>query len=121
MPHRFSRCFAAVCSCLLLSLFINAPSGLRAANPLYLELSAHGDRIDLGLAAFSTSRTLVEEAAIAREMQEVTRQDLIFPRIFNLIEGGVPPVRKKVLLDSWSRLGADVVVTGYVDTGWFGR
>jgi TolB protein len=103
----------AVCSALA--------SAAPAADPLYLELSAHGQRVDLGLSDFSTSRSVVQEATIAREMRDVVRADLLFPRIFTLVEGGLPPVKKKVRLESWATLGADVLVTGYVDTGWFGR
>ncbi len=86
-----------------------------------MELSAHGQRLDLGLADFSTSRSVVEEASLARQMREVVKNDLLFPRIFNVLEGGAPPVRRKLDLKSWENLGADVVATGYMDTGWFGR
>jgi TolB protein len=92
-----------------------------ARDALYLELTAQGQRLDLGLAEFSTSRSKVEEAALAREMREVVKSDLLFPRIFNMVEGGVPPVRRRITFESWKDLGADALVTGYVDTGWFGR
>lgn len=94
---------------------------LWAGDPLYLELSAHGQRLDLGLAEFSTSRSLIEEATIARQIREVVKADLLFPRVFNLVEGGPPPLREEISAKTWEDLGADVLVTGYVDTSWFGR
>ncbi|MBI4397090.1 MAG: PD40 domain-containing protein [Elusimicrobia bacterium] len=112
--NRFSATFP-------LLFVLGLPSLLPAADPLYLELSAHGQRLDLGLADFSTSRQKVEEASVARQIRDVVRSDLLFPRVFNLVEGGVPPVRQRVSMDSWKELGADVLVTGTVDAGWFGR
>jgi len=94
-------------------------TSLFARDALYLELSAHGDRLDLGLADFGTQRAKVEEAQLARQIRDVAQQDLLFPRIFNIVEGGAAPVKNEVPFESWRELGCDVLVTGKVNTGWF--
>lgn len=86
-----------------------------------MELSAHGQRLNLGLADFTPARTDVKEAKLAREMRDVVKGDLLFPRIFNIIEGGVPPVNRRISFESWGLQKADILVTGYVSLATSGR
>lgn len=106
---------------LLFFFLLLFPAVLRAADPLYLELNARGQKMDLGLAEFGSNRARVDEAAAAREIRDVVKGDLLFARLFNLVEGGAPPARHKIAFDTWAELGADVVAAGYVDTGWLGK
>ena len=92
-----------------------------AQDPLYLELSAHGDKIDLGLAEFASSRSVAEESKLAGEIREIVRNDLLFSRAFQVLEGGPASVGRKSAFPGWRTLGADALVTGYVNTAWFGR
>ena len=78
-----------------LLLWMSLPA-LWAADPLYLELSAKGDKTELGLAEFSTAKSQVNEAALARQIREVVKSDLLFTRLFTLVEGGASPLKKKI-------------------------
>jgi TolB protein len=86
---------------------------LRAAGPLFLELSAKGQRVDMGLAEFSVEKG--EAPDRARLLRDVVKYDLTFPKLFNLIEGGGASDKIKPSLSRWSTLGADLLVTGVVD------
>jgi TolB protein len=100
----------------LLALCLAAlPSlSLAAEGPLLLELSAKGDKVDLGLAAFSAAEG--GDLPRARAVREVAKNDLAFPKTFNLIEGGGgSDEADKKSLSSWATLGADLVVTGTVE------
>lgn len=92
-----------------------------AKDALYLELSAHGQRLNLGLAEFSSHRINPEEARLARSMRDVVKGDLLFPGIFNIIEGGVPPIYRKISFESWAMQKADILITAYVSLGMSGR
>jgi TolB protein len=91
-----------------LVFFLSVPTW--AANPLYLELSARGNRLDMGLAEFSPDS--VEDLPRARLIRDVVKFDLDFPKLFNLIEGGGASNEVKTSLKRWKDLGAALVVTG---------
>jgi hypothetical protein len=104
---------------LVLSLAAAAPAG--AADALYLNLTAHGDRLNLGLAQFSSTRSKDDEVDVARRIREIVKKDLEFPRVFVLIEGGPNPSKGKVIFNGWDDLKVDALVVGSINTGWFGR
>ncbi|MGQ0644733.1 MAG: hypothetical protein ACT4O3_04490 [Elusimicrobiota bacterium] len=108
-------------SLLLLAAALFAARPAPAQDALYLELSAHGQRLNLGLADFVSVRSSVEEAARARGMRDVVKYDLLFQRIFNLIEGGPAPLRRRILFDAWRDAKADLLVTGTLSAAREGR
>jgi len=81
---------------------------------VYLELTGHGKRINMGLAQFVPNRTHIKDAALARDVHAVVQKDLLFTRAFNLIEGGPAPLRGTVLFDIWKEQGAEVLVAAKV-------
>jgi TolB protein len=85
----------------------------RAETPLFLELSAKGQKVDLGLAEFSVKDG--DFVVQARQVRDVLKSDLAFPKTFNLLEGGGGSEKVKGTLSAWSSLGADVLVTGVVE------
>ncbi|MBL0058616.1 MAG: PD40 domain-containing protein [Elusimicrobia bacterium] len=101
----------------LLLFLIAAPL---AADSLYLELSATGEKTDLGLAAVLADRSVPESDGLAGEIFKTLKSDLQFAGSFTLIEGG-PAERTLQSASAWSRLGADVVAAGSVEKGLFGR
>jgi TolB protein len=86
-----------------------------AADSLFLELSSRGNRTDLGLADFVALGAGPENAVLAREIREVSKSDLAFTQLFNVVEGGPAPRGAKLNVGEWSRLGVDVIVTGELD------
>ncbi|MBL8022860.1 MAG: PD40 domain-containing protein [Elusimicrobia bacterium] len=90
------------------------------ADSLYLELSATGDKIDLGLASIKTDRSLLDSPDQAAEIFRVVKNDLGFTGLFRLMEGG-PSSGAPKLTEGWSRLGADVVSVGSVEKALLGR
>lgn len=82
----------------------------QAEGPLFLELSATGDKVDLGLASFSG-----KDADRVQALRNVVKNDLSFPKAFNVVEGGGDSEKIKPSLSNWSTLGADLLVTGEID------
>jgi TolB protein len=91
-----------------------------AAESLYLELSATGDKMDLGMASVTADRSVPETVSQATEIFQVVKNDLRFTGLFRLIEGG-PAAGAPRMMEGWSRLGADVVSVGAVEKALFGR
>ncbi|TXH23000.1 MAG: hypothetical protein E6Q99_08505 [Elusimicrobia bacterium] len=71
-------------TCLIFAM--TAP--LAAADSLYLELSARGEKIDLGLSVVGADRGVAEAPALAAEIARTLKSDLAVTGLFTLIEGG---------------------------------
>lgn len=97
---------------ILLSLLLSPLFCGAAEGPLFLELSARGGKMDLGLAGFNAK---AEDLPRAVTVRGVVKSDLDFPKIFNLIEGGGDSEGVKKDLSRWATLGADLLVTGEVE------
>jgi len=69
------------------------------ATDVYIKLTAHGQRINIGL------------ANLPKEIQTVVRQDLLFTRYFNIIPSEMPFSGKKEELVEWQKQNADVLLT----------
>jgi TolB protein len=94
-------------------LFSLCPLTATAADPVYLELSSKGERVDLGLAdARAQGGDFLLQAEAVRE---VLKKDLLFPKLFQVIEGGGNKAQGKAPLRRWADLGADVVATVVVE------
>ncbi len=96
--------------CFLLLILALTPAW--ANDALYLELSGQGQKMSLGLAEFTSIKPDVQHLAKARQMRDVVKNDLLFVRVFNLLEGGAAPLQRKINFSSWLDLKADVLVTG---------
>jgi TolB protein len=86
---------------------------LRAAD-VYLNLQAggNGKQLGVGIAAFNAAVSGdAESGRLADSMRAVLREDLLFTRLFSVVEGGPAPSAKMDSL-AWSGLGAQVVITG---------
>jgi len=91
-----------------------------AADSLYLELSARGEKIDLGLSVIGADRGVAEAPAQAAEIARTLKNDLSTTGLFSLIEGGPVYDGRAGQVAAWSRLGADLVAAGRVDKGPLG-
>lgn len=86
------------------------------AAEVYLGLQAHGGNgqpLGVGVAPFETPPNDSESDALAKNVRSVMREDLLFSRLFSIVEGGPAPSTK---LDSsaWNALTAQVVIGGVV-------
>lgn len=88
-----------------------------AADSLYLELSARGEKTDLGLGTLQGDRSVIPSS---EGFFQTLKNDLETTGLFHLIEGG-PSVGTPKSAAEWSRLGADVVSIGKVEKALFGR
>lgn len=88
-----------------------------AADSLYLELSAKGEKTDLGLGAITTDRGAPPSSG---DLFQTLKNDLDTAGLFHLIEGGPSEGTPKAAAE-WARLGADVVSVGKVEKALFGR
>jgi TolB protein len=82
------------------------------AADIYLGLTAHGNRMELGMAGFIPANGTVDEAKFARLIQDVLRNDLLFSRYFNLVEDGPMFTGKDAEIVDWQDKGANVLVCG---------
>ena len=82
------------------------------AADIYLSLSAHGQRTDLGISGFVPESGKVEEAKLGRLVSDVLTNDLLFSRYFNIVEGGPAYTGKNEELLDWQQRGANVLVCG---------
>ncbi len=73
------------------------------------------------MAEVAADRDAPEGPAGVVEIREIVKRDLDFTGSFTLVEGGPLEVGAKGRNDSWARLGAEVVATGRVAGGLFGR
>lgn len=80
---------------------------------IYIQAVKSGKRINLGISKFSTKQTQIMNAAL--QIQQVIRDDLLFTRLFNVVEPGWQYLPDKFISEKWQKYGIDVVVCGEVD------
>src|SRR5689334_13098173 len=56
-----------------------------------LQSMGQGGRVGVGIAPFSAPASDNEGAGLAKSMRSVIREDLLFERLFNVVEGGPAP------------------------------
>lgn len=98
---------------LILSLLFCLSSS-RAAD-VYLGLQAYsegGKQLGVGLAPFTAVSGDAQSATT--QLRAVMREDLLFARLFNILEGGPAPAGGKIEATAWGGLGAQVLVDGQV-------
>jgi len=79
---------------------------------IYIQAVKSGKRINLGISKFVTKQTQIMNAV--SQIQQVVRDDLLFTRLFNVVEPGWQYVADKVVSEKWQKYGIDVVVYGEV-------
>lgn len=88
-----------------------------AADSLYLELSAKGDKTDLGVGAITSDRGAPPSSG---DLFQTLKNDLEAAGLFRLVEGGPSEGTPRAAAE-WARLGADVVSLGKIEKALFGR
>ena len=84
------------------------------ASDIYLGLTAHGQRMDIGIAGFTSPQEKIEDARVGRLIQDILRNDMLLSRYFNIIEGGPLYTGNPDELADWENRGANVLVCGSV-------
>ncbi|MFC1501241.1 Tol-Pal system beta propeller repeat protein TolB [Elusimicrobiota bacterium] len=79
---------------------------------IYLKLSGHGQRTDIGIAGFVPKTPTVEESKYARDLKMIVVNDLLFARYFNIIESGPAYTGKQGEMEQWKDNGANILVAG---------
>lgn len=79
---------------------------------VYIQAVKTGKRINIGISKF-VSKTLTDLKS-AQHIQQVVKDDLMFTRLFNIIEPGWQYLPNKVISEKWQKYGVDVVVCGEV-------
>lgn len=93
-------------------LILVLSAGCCYAIDVYLSLSAHGQRLELGFAGFIPQNATIEDTKLCREIQDVLRYDLLFSRYFNISEGGPLYTGKDEELQEWVDIGANTLICG---------
>src|SRR5258706_8662518 len=102
-PRRW-RSFCATAMTLL------AMTPLNAAD-VYLGLQAYGSggkALGVGLTEFAAASSSPETATVAQKLRSILREDLLFARYFNIVEGGPRLAGDKIDSVAWGTLGAQV-------------
>jgi TolB protein len=87
------------------------------AADVYLGLQAYGaggKALGVGLTEFSAASSAPETANVAQTLRSIVREDLLFARYFNIVEGGPRLAGDKLDSVAWGSLGAQVAITGEV-------
>lgn len=104
----FKIIFQLLSTCILLSYTT------LGATDVYLQLMAHGQRIDIGIAGFMPQTPSLDESKYARQIQEVLRYDMLFARYFNILDDGPAYNAKDAELAEWVNEGAEILVCGKI-------
>lgn len=97
---------------LYLLFFLGYTSTVFAGIDIYIQAVKSGQRIDLGVSKFVAKTTDAIESV--RQIQKVVTDDLMFTRLFNVVDPGWQYLPEKVVSEKWQRYGIDVVVYGEV-------
>ncbi|MBI2118982.1 MAG: Tol-Pal system beta propeller repeat protein TolB [Elusimicrobia bacterium] len=80
---------------------------------IYLQIQ-RGEKLMIALPDFRAKNNSERDMEAAEELKNVTRSDLLFSRVFNLIEEGPMPAEGKIDFESWKKNGADILITANV-------
>lgn len=81
-----------------------------SAADIYLQLQ-RGQKVALGFPDFTAKD---EDKQLAERLQEVAKKDLLFVRLFNILEDGPQVGQGKIDFKGWGDAGADILVTASV-------
>jgi TolB protein len=79
---------------------------------VYITAVKSGKRINLGVSEFVTKQIQIKDNV--SQIQQVVRDDLLFARLFNVVEPGWQYIPEKSVSEKWQNYGIDVVVCGEV-------
>lgn len=79
---------------------------------IYIQAVKTGKRINIGISKF-VSKTLTD-LKLPQQIQQVVKDDLMFTRLFNVVEPGWQFLPNKIISEKWQKYGVDVVVCGEV-------
>ncbi len=79
---------------------------------IYIQAVKTGKRINIGISKFVGKD--LNSIKISSEVQQVVRDDIMFTRLFNVVEPGWQYLPNKIVSEKWQRYGIDVVVCGEV-------
>jgi TolB protein len=68
--------------------------------------------MNLGMAGFIPATPSIDEVKSIKQVNNVLRNDLVFSRYFNLVEGGLPVSGRKGEFTDWQSRGADIILSG---------
>lgn len=79
---------------------------------IYIQAVRTGQRIDLGVSKFVPKTTNAVDCT--KQIQNIVVNDLMFTRLFNVVEPGWQYIPDKKVSEKWRNYGIDVVVCGEV-------
>lgn len=94
----------------LFSLFLTAK--IFCGIDIYVQAIKTGKRIDVGISKFVGKDTV--SIKVAPQIQEVLKNDLMFTRLFNVVEPGWQYIPEKIVSEKWQRYGIDVTICGEI-------
>ena len=106
-PRNFFIRLIAVTFTLQLSPFTRA-----FATDIYLQLQ-RGQKVTLALPEFNPKDPASE--GMSRDLRNTVKDDLLFTRLFNLVESGPAAGLGKIDFQLWGQAGADLLITGAVN------
>lgn len=86
---------------------------LSAPIDVWIEAVKKGTRIDLGISKFSVKN--IKDKKSAENGQQIVRDDIMFTRIFNVVDPGWQYLPNKEVSKKWKSYGVDVVVCGEIE------
>ncbi len=96
---------------IFLLIFINCVAS-SAPVDVWIKMVREGKRIDIGISKFVSKD--IKNIKVVQEIQNTLRDDLMFTRMFNIIDPGWQYIPDKIVSEKWKRYGVDLVVHGEV-------
>ena len=93
-------------------LLLVIASSCAFCSDIYLKLTSHGSRTDIGVSEFiDTTSTMSQHG---KEFSTIIRRDLLLSRYLNLIDGGPSYTGQSEQLSAWENLGVDLLIAGKI-------
>lgn len=80
------------------------------AADLYLQIQ-RGEKVIVAMPEFNSKRPSEKEKKLVEELHRVAKDDVLFTRLFNLIEEGPSVKGGRIDFEGWSANGADLLIT----------
>lgn len=103
----FSKSFIIILASCLLPLASAFPTDI------YLQIQ-RGEKVAIGFPNFTCKENSPQEEKLRKTLQEVTKQDILYTRLFNLLEDGPEVGKGKIDFETWGKNGADILITAVV-------
>lgn len=94
-------------------LILSLSSVVHAVTDIFLHIQ-RGKMVTIGFPEFVSKNSTELEKNATREIQNVTRDDILFSRLFNLQEEGPVVGDGKIDFIGWEKAGADILITATV-------